>query len=218
MAVIIITENSIFGEALAAMCVEKNIDVSGIFRNCSSIRRVAAGDLVLKHVRANDPEIGKRIRDLVDRIGDVSLVFLVSDNLSSETLAELKAFATIIVPEKGTIDALTSAITLAGLGYHLTDEQSSLRSAEQSRALPKKTQAESDRDAPSLSNRETVILRHLCDGLSNKSIALKLGITETTVKVHLRAVYRKIGVSNRTQAALWASRLLSGGGSLQGAI
>jgi two-component system nitrate/nitrite response regulator NarL len=42
-------------------------------------------------------------------------------------------------------------------------------------------------------------------GASNKAIARVLKITEATVKVHLRAVLRKIRVNNRTQAAIWAT-------------
>ena len=55
-----------------------------------------------------------------------------------------------------------------------------------------------------LSRRETEILRHLLGGDSNKMIANALGITEATIKVHLKGVLRKIHVTNRTQAAIWA--------------
>jgi two-component system nitrate/nitrite response regulator NarL len=55
-----------------------------------------------------------------------------------------------------------------------------------------------------LSPREREILSHLVEGHSNKGIASILGITEATVKVHLKSVLRKIGADNRTQAAIWA--------------
>jgi two-component system, NarL family, nitrate/nitrite response regulator NarL len=55
-----------------------------------------------------------------------------------------------------------------------------------------------------LSKREGQILHFLVDGASNKLIANGLGITEATVKVHLKTVLRKIGATNRTQAAIWA--------------
>ncbi|WP_081435093.1 LuxR C-terminal-related transcriptional regulator [Nitrobacter hamburgensis] len=57
--------------------------------------------------------------------------------------------------------------------------------------------------APPLSPRELVILRCLISGSSNKSIARKIGIAEATVKVHVKAILRKIWVQNRTQAAIW---------------
>ena len=55
-----------------------------------------------------------------------------------------------------------------------------------------------------LSRRELVILRTLTEGASNKLIALKLVITESTVKVHMKAILRKLRLQNRTQAAIWA--------------
>lgn len=55
-----------------------------------------------------------------------------------------------------------------------------------------------------LSSRETVILRCLMDGESNKLIARKFDIAEATVKVHVKAILRKIRAKNRTQAAIWA--------------
>ena len=44
------------------------------------------------------------------------------------------------------------------------------------------------------------------EGLANKQIARALAISEKTVKAHLTSVFRQIGVTDRTQAALWAER------------
>lgn len=55
-----------------------------------------------------------------------------------------------------------------------------------------------------LTDREVQILSCLARGASNKQIARDLGITDTTVKVHLRMIFKKLGVSNRTQAAFFA--------------
>jgi two-component system, NarL family, nitrate/nitrite response regulator NarL len=57
---------------------------------------------------------------------------------------------------------------------------------------------------PRLSSREKGILRCLAEGDSNKVIARKVEIAEATVKVHVKAILRKIRVHNRTQAAIWA--------------
>jgi len=62
-----------------------------------------------------------------------------------------------------------------------------------------------DDDIP-LTNRETQVLRHIALGLSNKEIAMSLEISVETVKEHVQNILRKIGVSDRTQAAVWAVR------------
>jgi two-component system nitrate/nitrite response regulator NarL len=55
-----------------------------------------------------------------------------------------------------------------------------------------------------LSAREVEVLKALVTGKPNKMIAHALGVTESTVKVHLKTILRKIRVANRTQAAIWA--------------
>jgi len=57
---------------------------------------------------------------------------------------------------------------------------------------------------PVLSAREGQVLKLITDGLSNKQIAAQLGIAERTVKVHAGNVFRQLGVSDRTSAAMWA--------------
>jgi len=70
----------------------------------------------------------------------------------------------------------------------------------------------SGRDTPQLTDREREVLLLVRDGLANKQIARRLGITERTVKAHLTSVFQRLGVTDRTQAALWASEHLSGPG------
>ena len=57
-----------------------------------------------------------------------------------------------------------------------------------------------------LTEREWQVMKNAADGLSNKEIAQALDITESTVKVHLRQVFKKLGVANRTALAQVAFR------------
>jgi DNA-binding NarL/FixJ family response regulator len=67
-------------------------------------------------------------------------------------------------------------------------------------------QADGSKGALDLSERETVVLEALARGLSNQEIGRELWISEQTVKFHLRNLYRKLGVSSRTEAARYAYR------------
>lgn len=60
-------------------------------------------------------------------------------------------------------------------------------------------------DVP-LTQRESEVLRQLAHGLTNKEIGQALGISYETVKEHVQHILRKIGVNDRTQAAVWAVR------------
>jgi DNA-binding NarL/FixJ family response regulator len=57
-----------------------------------------------------------------------------------------------------------------------------------------------------LSAREREVLALLAEGLANKVIARRLGISEKTVKAHVTTIFQRLGVTDRTQAALWAHR------------
>ena len=64
----------------------------------------------------------------------------------------------------------------------------------------------SQQGEPELTPREREVLALLADGLPNKLIARRLDISEKTVKAHLTSIFQRIGVTDRTQAALWAQR------------
>jgi two-component system nitrate/nitrite response regulator NarL len=59
-------------------------------------------------------------------------------------------------------------------------------------------------DKPSLSPREREILIHLARGASNKEIARALAVAESTVKIHVQHILRKLNLASRVQAAVWA--------------
>ena len=71
--------------------------------------------------------------------------------------------------------------------------------------------ANAARHSPEFTERQYAVLVCLCQGDPNKVIGRKLGMTETTVKVHVREIMRKLGVSNRTQVAIAAAHVCSDG-------
>lgn len=70
------------------------------------------------------------------------------------------------------------------------------------------TRTEVPVSAATLTSREAEVLELVRKGLANKQIARRLGISERTVKAHLTSVFQRIGVADRTQAAIWAERNL----------
>ena len=60
--------------------------------------------------------------------------------------------------------------------------------------------------APALTARELDVLRLIGEGMANKEIATALALSERTVRTHVSSILGKLGLSSRTQAALWAAR------------
>ena len=70
--------------------------------------------------------------------------------------------------------------------------------------MPTTATVEAEADTRGLTRRELEILRLVAEGHSNAQLAKMLWVTEQTVKFHLSNIYRKLDVSNRTEASRWA--------------
>jgi DNA-binding NarL/FixJ family response regulator len=112
-------------------------------------------------------------------------------------------------------ERVADALAAGAIGYMLKDcDSRELLAAIRSAALghapldPRVARALLPSTTPSvqetLSVRELQVLRLVAKGLANKQIGRSLGITERTVKVHVGHVFRRLGVTDRTSAAIWA--------------
>jgi DNA-binding CsgD family transcriptional regulator len=95
---------------------------------------------------------------------------------------------------------------LAGSNRQMSESNSPLDGAQKDkhRDQPARIVEAFDAAVPALSERQRQIIDGLVKGQANKTIARACGITEATVKVHMKAILRKVPCSNRTQVAIWA--------------
>jgi DNA-binding NarL/FixJ family response regulator len=126
---------------------------------------------------------------------DMHVVALTSFSDNRRILDALRAGATGYVLKHAEPDELLGAIRAAHAGGSPLDPKAARVLLDAQRVL---------RPAQELSSREEEVLRLVAAGLANKQIARKLGISERTVKAHLTNVFQRLGVTDRTQAALWA--------------
>ncbi|WP_371037315.1 MULTISPECIES: LuxR C-terminal-related transcriptional regulator [unclassified Rhodosalinus] len=145
------------------------------------------------------------------------LILVTCEPLPDDTASRLANMLSAMLTNDCTSEALLGAVSVVRAGFSVSRgmhpaaaASSPLRERPGMADGPPVPDLE-NRMAPAtlrLSVRELAILRKLTGGVSNKDIAKDLGICESTVKVHLRTCYRKIGARNRTQAAMWASEHL----------
>lgn len=126
---------------------------------------------------------------------EIAVVVLTSFSDRDRILRALDAGAAGYLLKDVEPDELARAIRAAAAGDVPLDPKAA-------RALLTTRTSTSPGDA--LSDREREVLLMVAEGLPNKLIARKLSISEKTVKAHLTSVFREIGVTDRTQAALWA--------------
>ena len=128
---------------------------------------------------------------------EVAVVVLTSFSDRERILSALDAGAAGYLLKDAEPDVLAHAIQAAARGEAPLDPKAA-------RALLSARRASTP--THELSDREREVLAMVAEGLPNKLIAQQLGISEKTVKAHLTSVFRQIGVTDRTQAALWAQR------------
>jgi DNA-binding NarL/FixJ family response regulator len=125
----------------------------------------------------------------------VQVVVLTSFSDRQRILAALGAGASGYVLKDANSDELLAAIRVAAGGGAPLDPKAA-RVLLDSRHAPASGRP--------LTAREEEVLELLGDGLANKAIARRLGIAERTVKAHMGNIFQQLGVTDRTQAALWA--------------
>jgi len=165
-------------------------------------------DVVLMDLRMpgmSGVEATRRLRGLVPEARVLVLTTFEDDD---EVLAAIEAGAAGYMLKASPAEKLVEAIcTVMRGGSPLEPSVASKVMAELARLSRRQSEERCQRLADPLSTRELEVLRALCEGLSNKEIAAKLGLTEGTVKNHMTQVLSKLGVLDRTQAALRAHAL-----------
>jgi DNA-binding NarL/FixJ family response regulator len=147
---------------------------------------------------------------------DLSMPVLDGVEATRRLSAEAPGVRVVVLTSFADRDRILAALDAGAAGYLLKDSEpyellAGVRAASRGEAplAPRAASAVIARlpsSRPELTDREQDVLRLVGQGLPNKLIASELGISEQTVKTHLTHVFSRIGVSDRTNAALWARR------------
>lgn len=133
-----------------------------------------------------------------------SRIVMMADDYALDTIA--RAFAVGVdgfLVKAISCEPLVGALRLIAMGEKVLPSQT-VSALVDPRYRPTCGNWEANRAGVNLSDREIEILSCLMRGDANKLISRRLAITEATVKVHIKAILRKLRVLNRTQAAIWA--------------
>ena len=214
--VLIVDDHPLFREGLArALTLEDDLDVVGY---CDDGRQV------LDATRKHDPDVvlldinlpsmnGIQVTRLLrSEMAGVAPVLLTAYHDTAQVLHTMRAGASAYCAKTISPDKLVNIIRDVAAGWFIVDGERLTRRDLQKwiddnvEALGGPYIVDAEDHFIPLSPREMEILEFVTHGLSNKEIAIQLGISQQTVKNHMTSILKKLNVEDRTQAAVTALR------------
>ena len=229
ITILVVDDHPLFRQGVAdALMLEPDLRVVG---------QAADGETALEMLRAQLPQValvdvnlpglnGQQVmRQVLAEKLPTRVLLLTAYDDPSQRLHAMRGGAAAYCSKDVQPERLVELVRLAAQGKYIIGEQV-LEYAGLERWLAAHTEnalreyGDPGEPYSPLSSREMEVLRQVTYGQSNKEIALALGISHQTVKNHVTAILRKLGVEDRTQAAIYALRrgwvrLQEGGGNLK---
>ena len=215
-SVLIVDDHPLFRDGLQkALELEDDIEVVGQCADGEQALLAASRlqpDVVLLDINLpaiNGLQVARQLK--TDRNG-VAVVFLTAYHDAQQVLHAMRAGASAYCPKDIEPDDLLQVIRAVARGYYIVGNKRMDAHEVQAwissnvEALSGPYTVDPDEHYIPLSPRELEILQSVTNGMSNKEIASRLGISQQTVKNHMTSILKKLNVQDRTQAAVMALR------------
>jgi two-component system nitrate/nitrite response regulator NarL len=205
MRVLIIDDHALFRVGLQGLLEQRGIEVAdAVASGIEGLQRAAElrPDIVLLDLRMPDMGGLEVLKKLRENVPGIPVVMLTTSNEETDLIKSLRSGAQGYLLKDMEPDELVSALRDIENGKNVVAQ-------DLTDALARMVQGDTnvaDDDGPfsELTPREMEILCLLAEGQSNKLIARNLGISDGTVKLHVKAILRKLGIHSRVEAAVIA--------------
>lgn len=209
--ILLVDDHTLVREGFGKMLeLEPDMDVVGQASNSDeafAFVKKLNPDIVLMDIRLPGVTGIEATRRIKEEFPKVEIIILSMYNEDEYIFEAIKAGAGGYVLKDISKDDLVRAIRVVHSGESLIQPSLAKKVLKEFAHLAKETsQPGAKTPLRELSDRELEVLRFVANGNSNKQIADSLLISETTVKAHLRSIFRKLEVSDRAQAVAYAMR------------
>lgn len=203
--VALLSPNMLWRDGLAHLLSKHSIAVASVTSDPEHLSFARPSSDVLRQILLIDarlpacPGIYRALR----RAHEGAYITVLSDVFDGDVIIEaLRQGVRGYVLLQTSLEILIASLKLIGLGEKVIPVEMVTYSAQYERPVPTAPQA----SLKNLSENEACVLGHLINGTDNRTIGRQMELPEQTVKAHVKTIIRKLGVSNRTQAAIWAMR------------
>jgi DNA-binding NarL/FixJ family response regulator len=199
------------GNIIAALRGNVNVLEASTFSEClETIRKSGDLDLAVVDVSMSDMPWEQGIRRLREECDGVPIIAMAPTEVRSDIFKMIELGASGFLPKSASAEQLGKAVNLvlSGAVYLPKSVVTAPNQQAAAPALERGGRAISETALPMLTRRQREVLKLLAEGKRNSEIAEILGTSEFTVRVHVSAILKSLGVANRTQAALKAKDVL----------
>jgi len=210
MNILIGDDHLLFREGLCRLLTQ--LDANARFVEAGTfddVRQLCEGDqdfdLILMDLQMPGWPGFAGIQEICEMQAGTPVVIVSASESQADVRAALDAGASGYIPKSSSVKIMLSALHLVfsgGIYVPPAAIQGESHAAPMGAAASGGGNASLPAGTPSLTQRQRDVLRCLREGKSNKQIAYELGLSEGTVKIHVTAVMRSLGVRNRTQAVI----------------
>ncbi len=207
--VLIVDDHRLILEGLQYVLEKDGMEVVGratTGRQAMEMAHTCEPDVVLLDIRMPDIDGLEALAGIKASKSDAAVIILTSYRNPEYFYRAIASGAAGFLMKEGAPSQITHAIRTVLEGESIIDRQVLRDSLKALSATTKRTSSAENIDIPSLTEQEIRILTMIAEGLTNSDIAEVLTVSLNTVKTHVRNIFVKLGVSDRTQAAIWAIR------------
>ncbi len=217
MKILIADDHPLYRMALSGLLAQ--LDEETIIVDCNDFNELqdemaddkSKPDLIVLDIRMPGKSFDEALRELKTDFPSIPVVVVSASEDISDMSKAMNLGADGYIPKSSTREVLVSAIRLVlSGGKYIPSQAFSLGGNTNGQAGDAQNMeiGKSTSNTHALTRRQKNVLDLMAKGQSNKEIAEALQLAESTVKVHITAIFRTLGVSNRTQAVLHSKELV----------
>ena len=212
MRVLIFCRQSLFRQGLErSLSLAEEVEIAGDSENeegmLSSMEQMPP-DVAIVDIDAPEGDGLAKARQLKQRLPNIGIIVLTSNYTDVQIFEALKAQASACLSKEITPEKLIDIVRSVGRGEHPINESLVTHPILADQVLRQfqelSRQSETQPFISPLTPREMEILEYIAQGLLNKQIATRLGISEQTIKNHVTSILRKLNANARTEAVIVA--------------
>ena len=167
-------------------------------------------NLILLDYNIPGSDTKSNIQDIRDNFDNAKIVIVSGEDSPDKIMSAIDLGVSGFIPKSSEPQVLIAALKLILAGGVYLPSDVLRYQGTNSAATVNSTDLDNDNPLDKLTSRQLEVLMHVIDGKNNKTIAREIDLSLGTIKAHLSAAYTSLGVSNRTEAVVLASKLIKG--------